>query len=50
LTINLKDYFIRQEKLEDTLCEAIEQIQHLTDEDKSVIYKAEKFNYMPARK
>lgn len=38
------DYFIRQEALEDTLCEAIEHVRPITQQDRVLIYGAKKTN------
>ena len=38
------DFFIRQESLEDDLCEAIEKVRPLTQEDKNLIYGARRTN------
>lgn len=38
------DYFIRQEALEDTFCEAVERVRPLTDDEKQLIYGAKKRN------
>lgn len=38
------DYFIPQESLEDSLCEAVEKVRPLTSEEKDRIYKAQKTN------
>jgi len=38
------DFFIRQETLEDSLCEVIEKIRPLTESERELIYKAKKTN------
>lgn len=38
------DYFIRQEALEESLCEAIELVRPLTQEERELIFKSEKTN------
>jgi hypothetical protein len=38
------DFFIRQESLEDDLCEAIEKLRPLTQENRKLIYGAKKIN------
>lgn len=38
------DFFVRQESLEDSLCEAIEKFHPLTQEEKELIYRANKTN------
>jgi len=38
------DFFIRQESLEDDLCEAVEKVRPLTYEERERIYSAEKTN------
>lgn len=38
------DFFIRQESLEDDLCEALEKVRPLIHEDKELIYNYKKTN------
>ena len=38
------DFFVRQESLEDTLCEAVEKVKVFTQEEKEHIYGAKKTN------